>query len=60
MHTLFITNMKNEREYYEKLKSLKSDLVMGLKQIENKQFVDLDFDTLFKESDKIAFQSTSD
>jgi len=37
-------------EYYDKLETLKADIDIGLKQIENNQFADLDFDALSKET----------
>lgn len=43
--------IEGERSYHEQLNALKADIDSGLQQIENGQFVDVDFDTLMKETD---------
>lgn len=42
--------IKSDREYYDQLEALKSDIDVGLRQIKDGQFVDLDFDELIKDT----------
>ena len=42
--------INNERAYFEKLDALKADVDVGLDQIKDHKFADLDFDTLMKET----------
>ncbi len=39
-----------DREYYDKLEALKADIDIGIKQIKNGEFAELDFEALIKET----------
>jgi len=43
--------INSDREYYDKLEVLKSEIGVGLKQIESGKFASLDFEKLIKETD---------
>ena len=50
VRTAIREKINSDREYYEKLEALKADVDIGLAQIKNKQYSDLDFDELIKET----------
>ena len=43
--------INNDRQYHDKLSALKTDIDIGLEQIENGQVVELDFEQLIKATD---------
>ena len=41
-----------DREYYDKLEALKNDIDIGIKQVKNGEFSEINFEQLIKETNK--------
>ena len=44
--------INRDREYYDKLEALKNDIDIGIKQVKNGEFSEINFEQLIKETNK--------